>query len=531
MPRLSIDDRSVEVPAGGTILDAARALGVDVPTLCFLEGLEPGTSCMICLVKDRDSGRLLPACATPAQEGMQIESETAEIHALRRSCLELILSDHVGDCTAPCQNTCPVDMDIPRMLSQVEAGELRAAIETIKTDIAIPAVLGRVCPELCERTCRRSDLDGPASICLVKRHVADVDLASPAPYVPPCEPANGRSVAIVGAGPTGLSAAFHLQQAGHTCTLFDSAPEVGGMLLVQFDEEELPRSVLRGEVAIIERMGARFRLGEHVDVYELADLRSRFDAVLIATGQLAEDATELWGLPVTGGRLHADPKTHTTLAPGVFAAGDVVIPSKLVVRCVAAGKSAAHSIGEFLHGREPAAPPRAFTVRVGRVSEDELVQLRAGASDAARCSPISGDGLGLTGDEAVTASQRCLHCECTQRPICKLRLYAERYGARANHNGRRRKPLVRQRQEGGVVFEPGKCILCGLCVQIASQAREPLGLTFIGRGFDIRVGVPFDRSMAEGMSRVARRCADACPTGAISIAAAALAMDQSGQGR
>ena len=440
MPRLSIDDRAVEVPDGGTILDAARQLGIDVPTLCHLDGLEPGTSCMICLVKDRGSGRLLPACATPALEGMQIENETQEIRALRRSCLELILSDHVGDCTAPCQNTCPVDMDIPLMLSQVEAGELEGAIVTIKADIAIPAVLGRVCPELCERTCRRSDLDGPASICLVKRHVADVDLGMETPYVPPCAPASDKRVAIVGAGPTGLSAAFHLQQVGHACTVFDQAAEPGGMLRTEFDDDQLPRAVLEGEVAIIEKMGARFELSERIDSENaLAKLRSGFDAVLIATGQMAEDATGLLGLPATKGRLLIDAKTHATEKPGVFAAGDVVAPNKLVVRSVAAGKSAAYNIDEYLLGKELTGRPRAFTVRVGRVSEEEMIQLSVGTSGSARVSPPNGPLIGLTLEEAVAASQRCLHCECSQHHDCKLRRYSQKYGARTNRNGRTRR--------------------------------------------------------------------------------------------
>ncbi len=176
------------------------------------------------MVKLTASGRFVPACATAAAEGMEVESETAEVHQLRRDALELLLSDHLGDCLAPCWFACPARMDIPRMLRQIAAGDLRRAIATVKRDIALPAVLGRVCPAPCEKACRRGGLDAAVAICQLKRYVADVDLASGDPYVPACGPATGRRVAILGAGPTGLSAAYYLAQQGHACTMLRRRP-------------------------------------------------------------------------------------------------------------------------------------------------------------------------------------------------------------------------------------------------------------------------------------------------------------------
>ena len=93
------------------------------------------------------------------------------------------------------------------MLRQIVAGELHEAIVTVKKDIALPAVLGRVCPELCERACRLGKVDSPAAICQLKRYVADANLALEKPYLPPCKPSTGKKVAIAGAGPAGLTAA------------------------------------------------------------------------------------------------------------------------------------------------------------------------------------------------------------------------------------------------------------------------------------------------------------------------------------
>ena len=101
MPRLRIDGRDLEVPPGTTLLEAAQQLGLDIPTLCFLKGYKPSTSCLVCLVKVRNPDRLVPSCGMPAMDGMEVESTSEEVHAARGAALELLLSDHVGDCLCP----------------------------------------------------------------------------------------------------------------------------------------------------------------------------------------------------------------------------------------------------------------------------------------------------------------------------------------------------------------------------------------------------------------------------------------------
>ncbi|MFH1747985.1 MAG: 2Fe-2S iron-sulfur cluster-binding protein, partial [Planctomycetota bacterium] len=121
MPRVTIDNREVEVPAGSTVLDAAEQLGIEIPTLCYLKGYAPNTTCMVCVVKREDTGRFVPACATRVEDGMRVSSATDEVRQARRTALELLLSDHVGDCRAPCQYACPFNTDIPSMLRQLGA--------------------------------------------------------------------------------------------------------------------------------------------------------------------------------------------------------------------------------------------------------------------------------------------------------------------------------------------------------------------------------------------------------------------------
>jgi NADPH-dependent glutamate synthase beta subunit-like oxidoreductase/ferredoxin len=515
MPRLTIDNREVEVPGGATILEAAEKLGIDIPTMCFLKGYEPSTSCMVCVVKVEGKAVLLPACGTLAEDGMRVESDCEEVHQARKTALELLLSDHVGDCLGPCNTICPAQMNIPLMIRQIAAGKLHEAIETVKKDIALPAVLGRICPKPCERGCRRAAIDEAVSICLLKRYVADVDLESAKPYLPVCKPKKDKHVAIIGAGPAGLAAAYYLQQAGYVCTVFDDHEKPGGMLQYGVPEEELPPDVLDKEIAQIEKLGFKFEGKKRInDSASLEKLRKDFDAVFVAFGTLDAEEVEAMGLKTSKNGIAIDGSTYQTNLPGVFAGGDAVRKRRLTVRAVADGKEAAESISQYLSDDEVTGPIKPFNTRIGKIEDGEKELFAACASNEPRVN-VSGKGDGFTDEQARQEAARCLHCDCRKVDDCKLRQYAQQYNARPTQYKSRRRLFVQQTQHPEIIYESGKCIDCGLCIQIARQAGEELGLTFIGRGFDVRVAVPFERSVAEGLKQAAAKCVAACPTGAL----------------
>ena len=504
------------------MLDAAQKLGIDVPVLCYLKGCKPSTSCLCCVMKIRGLNRLVPSCATVAVDGMEIESETDEVRDARRTSLELLLSDHVGDCLGPCDVSCPAHMDIPLMLRQIEGRQFDDAVVTVKRDIALPAILGRICPKPCEKACRRRAADGPVAICKLKQFVADVDLASGDPYLPQCDPDTGRKVAIVGGGPTGLACAYYLRRKGHAVSLFDDGAELGGRLWHETSESELPRDVLRAEISQIVRLGVDVHSGRAVGndssrgQTSLDTLAAEFDAVLLSCGAMDGETAGAWRLKTASRGIAADKASYQTDREAVFAAGNAVRGKAMVIRSAADGKDAATAIGQYLAGLPVEGPGRRFTSRMGKVSQDELGLFLAGASDAPRRDAASSDG-GFNSTEAVEQSARCLHCDCRALGTCKLKRYSELYGADPNRFKGDRAAFRQDLRHSLLIHEPGKCINCGLCIEIASAGGEPLGLSFVGRGFDVRVCVPFDKPLEEALSRVAAKVAEACPTAALAL--------------
>jgi ferredoxin len=561
MPNLTLDKQELEVPDGTTILQAARSLGISIPTLCYRKDCRPETSCFVCLVKVQGSERFVPSCATVCTEGMVIESETPEVHAARKLALELLLSDHRGDCVAPCHFICPANLDIPEMITLIKAGCMRDAVALTKQTIPFPAVLGRICAAFCEKGCRRADLDSPIAIRLLKRLVGDFDLACADPHVPECRPDTGKRVAIIGAGPAGLTAGYYLRQAGHGVVLFEADSALGGGLRTGVPASFLSPSVLSGEVDNLLRVGLEVRTGVRVgqDI-SLEDLRRQFDAVLVACGELDEAAAAALGLSLHGGPAEASlravgmascpaavrpslagqdaPPTGTGGVPagpstrrgkglahdretlmteklGVFVAGSALTPSHHSVRAVGTGRLAAQAISQYLAGRHLHVDHRPYTVLMGPLDPGEMAVFALGASTSDRVPPEGGEATGLGADEAHAETARCLQCDCEGVRSCRLRHWGHVYEANPHRLRISRKPFARDRSHPDLTYEPGKCIACGLCVQIAETAREQFGLTFIGRGFRVQVSVPFDETLADGLQEVARQCAKACPTAAL----------------
>jgi formate dehydrogenase major subunit len=272
---------------GETILQLAKRNGIEIPTLCNDPRLDPYTSCYVCVVEVEGLRGLQPSCSTKISEGMRIETHNDKIAASRKTALELILSNHYADCIGPCKQTCPAGVDVQGYISHIEKGQYHEAVALIKETNPLPAICGRVCVRPCEVACRRNLLDegAPVGIDYLKRFASDIDLESPDKYVPVIKPDTGKKVAIIGAGPGGVSAAFFLRKEGHDVDVFEASPRPGGWLRYGIPEYRLPNDILQKEVDNITELGVRIhynmRLGENL---KYADIQKKYDAVVLAIG-------------------------------------------------------------------------------------------------------------------------------------------------------------------------------------------------------------------------------------------------------
>jgi formate dehydrogenase major subunit len=679
MISLTIDGRRISVAPGTTVLDASRLLDIRIPTLCHVPGLEPASSCFICAVQVKGQRGLSPSCALPAAEGMEVATDTDAVRGARRVALELLLSDHAGECVAPCSARCPAGLDIPGFVREIVTGDVSRSMRIITERLALPGALGRICPRLCEQGCRRTEYDEGLAIGPLHRYTADLDRESAAPYVPPRLPATGKSVAIVGAGPAGLSAAYFLLQKGHACALFDAEAAPGGMLRYGIPAFRLPKDALDAEIGMIRNLGAEFRMKSRWGRdFSLASLRARHDAVFLAIGaqqaqelrcegeelalsgveflrlaaagnppalgdhvvvvgggntaidcarsalrlgprsvkilyrrtrrempclmQEVEDAeaeglvceflqaptrlerngnhrllltcqrmtlgapdasgrrspmpvegsehvvecstviaaigqtvdrsvAEIEGLRVTGWGIAADERTLATNLPGVFAGGDSVLGADLAVRAVAAGRIAAASIDQFLRGEAVVGEARSAAVVFRPVDDAERALIFRGIETAMRVPPpeiamerrlegFDEVAVGLSDTDAVREASRCLTCGCRKSDGCRVRMLATEYGADPARFAGARRRFSQDTSHPDIIYEPGKCILCDACVRIAAAGGEALGLTAIGRGFDVAVTAPFNQPLSEALRKTAMLCAEACPTGALALRSA-----------
>ena len=138
--------------------------------------------------------------------------------------------------------------------------------------------------------------------------------------------------------------------------------------------------------------------------------------------------------------------------------------------------------------------------------------------DAAQFPRQIAEKDGFLPDAAIMESKRCKHCDCRNPETCKLREYSDYYEAdQKRFNSGERKPVEKLIHREGIVYEPAKCIKCGICVTLTRQHQEAYGLTFIGRGFDVKVGVPFNHEIQVGLQKTAFEVANTCPTGALAM--------------
>lgn len=282
--KFTIDGKEIVASKGVTILSAAKDNGIEIPTLCHHESVALYGACGLCTVEVEGIPKLLRACSAKVSDGMVIHTNSERVKKSRKIALELLMSDHTGDCVGPCSLNCPAGTDCQGYVKLISQGKFHEAVALIKEKLPLPASIGRVCPHPCETACRRQMVEESISIAYLKAFAADEDMKENT-FVPEVAPDTGKKVAVIGGGPAGLTVAFFLRTKGHSVTVFDAMPHMGGMLRYGIPEYRLPKKIVEAEVQQIASLGVEMKnnvkIGEDIS---FETLRKEYDAVVVAIG-------------------------------------------------------------------------------------------------------------------------------------------------------------------------------------------------------------------------------------------------------
>jgi len=679
MVTIKINEREVTVKEGVTIIEAAREHGIDIPALGYDPRVSPPSGVEVSIVElvNGKGAQFVSATSTIVKDGMVIRTESPALTSFRAIYLQSLLRNHYGDCVAPCVQRCPAHIDIQKYLYHVAAGNFREALQVIKASNPLPSVCGRVCPHPCEAECRRNAVDGAVNINAVKRFVADWDSYQLVPFRPEVAPHSGHKVAIVGAGPAGLTAAYFLRQKGHAVKILEMQEAAGGMLRWGIPYYRLPEEVLDAEIqaildlgvdieynkklgrdftiqslkeegyeAIFLGLGAQNSSAIRVEGEDLPGVMSGLDllgrvargerpnlgsrVVVLGGGNTAMDAartavrlgasevmivyrrtrkempaeeTEVEeaieegvkmeflaaptaiksngaGLdlhcirmelgepdasgrrrpvPVAGsefvipcstiiaaigqkvdgacvgadglldpwGNIKVDPETMQTPVAGVFAGGDCVTGPDIAIEAIGAGQRAAFAIDEYLTTGQVTPKKKEYSCSKGRwneVPEEEFKNVQPSERNSipvveaeARKKTFAESSRTWDAATAMREAARCLSCGCTERYDCILRQYATEYGIVFNADTHPARPLPIDDNHPTLVRDPGKCILCGLCLKVCREMEGTSALSLYEVNNVLTIG-PNDRRPLDKTSCVAcGHCVTVCPTGALTF--------------
>jgi heterodisulfide reductase subunit A-like polyferredoxin len=332
---------------------------------------------------------------------------------------------------SPCKAACPTHISVQGYVALIAAGKFKEALKLIKRDNPFPIVCGRVCNHPCEEACKRAEVDEPIDIMHLKRFVADLDLNDETRFVPEVKEKIGKRVAVIGAGPAGLTAAYYLAIEGYDIDVFEALPVAGGWLAVGIPEYRLPKDVLKAEIRVIEEIGVKIHLNTRIgkDI-SFEKLRQDYDALFIGCGTVLSSKLDVPGEELEGvvhgvdylRRVNLGEKVSLGKRVAVIGGGNVAMDA--VRTAVRTGSQEVFILYRRSRAEMPASPEEieealeegirmeflAAPVRIfgenGKVTGIECIRMELGEPDASgrrRPVPIKGSEFTIACDSIVPA--------------------------------------------------------------------------------------------------------------------------------
>src|SRR5438552_4115673 len=554
-----IDGKEVTAIPGEAILRAAQRAGFEVPTLCDDEKLAPAAACRMCLVEIEGYHRPMPSCHLPVQAGMVVTQASDSLFTLRRQNLEYILSDHNAYCMPPCQVGCPAHIDIPGYLELMAKGQHVEAARLVKEVLPFPYMLGLVCPKPCQEVCRRGLVEEEIAICQCHGYTGEMVMEmdqAPTPF--PQLPATGRRVAVVGAGPAGLTCAYYAALKGHAVTVFDMMEKQGGICRYGIPEYRLPKVKLDKELnSVWQLRDTEFKGGMALGRdFSIDDLFTQgYDAVFLGIGCWRSNDLPIPGIDLPGVieainylRMNAEGNPvpvgkgqKVVVVGGGFTTFDCARTSRrLGAEVTVVYRRSRREMGAHYSEVDDAehegirleffASPVKIVEKNGRVGGIEFQRMALGEPDASgrrmpmlpfpdRVQSFQVIENGYDKAAAEKEAARCLQCVCPDVGRCHLQRLSLEHGLTDNRF-HRAEPVDYHDYEYDfshdfILRDLNKCINCTQCVRICRDVIGANCYGLMGGGYDSIVTTPWNVSLSYTDCVSCGACAETCPTGAL----------------
>lgn len=354
---------------------------------------------------------------------------------------DLCIADEPSACIA----TCPIHMDVKSFIEEIEKADFKKAYKVMAKKIPFTRIIGNICDHPCENACVRNQFGGAINIHELEKAVVKLGFSSNKRTIP--IPKNGKKVAVVGAGISGITAAFDLEKKGYQVTIYEKSEKIGGRLW-NFQGEQLSKETIEEELKVINKGNIEINLNTLVDLKGLEKILNMYDAVYIGTGVWEED-------------LEVDTETFQVKDTSLFAGGRIVNKNNSVIFSISSGRRAVVSIDRYL---------QKISLTVARKNEGAYeTPLKLKLEDIESVKEIKKTSLEYNEQEAIKEADRCIKCQCTQcvKACAHLKKYntmPKKYIRQINHN----ETIILGDHYANKMIN--SCTLCGLCDEVCPSS-------------------------------------------------------------